>query len=212
MPTILRVHGSSGFRVSDIHDFLYRIEYAYDSLYAFEAFIDGWRRVAQKWPHPFVEFSPPWFPPTVLLGRIRFLGSWPPTPETIAAVVPPRDQLVLRSARFESTGSWDFLGKLNPLEVVRQYLNDRHERRKDREYREPAEARKLELENKLLENRVIRERIAIGKELGATEQDLVPLLNELVHRPLRELDRAQNDLLIEVAELIQLDEDNPKRD
>ena len=32
----------------------------------------------------------------------------------------------------ESPGFWEFLGSLNPLEVIRRYLNDRHERAKDR--------------------------------------------------------------------------------
>jgi hypothetical protein len=110
--------------------------------------------------------------------------------------------LILRGVRLESPGFWDFVGKLNPLEVIRQYLNDRHERRKDRSYREAAEARKLDLENQLLENKVIRERIQIAQELGATEEDLAPLLNEFVYRPLNGLDVPQDRDLIEIAEFI----------
>lgn len=45
------------------------------------------------------------------------------------------------------------------------------------------------------------ERIKIAKELGATEQDLAPLLNELVFRPLRALDRHQDRGVIEHAEV-----------
>jgi hypothetical protein len=124
-------------------------------------------------------------------------------PEAVASAVLARDRLVLRRARFESPGFWEFLGTLNPLEVLRQYLNDRHERRKDGSYREAAEARRLELENRLLENRVIRERMEMARQLGASDADLAPLLNELVYRPLRALNRAQDEGIIEVAELIQ---------
>ena len=83
--------------------------------------------------------------------------------------------------------------------MIRQYLNDRHERRRDREYRDAAEARRLELENRLLENRVISERIEIARSLGAGDSDLAPLLTELVHRPLRALNGAQDEGLIESA-------------
>lgn len=126
----------------------------------------------------------------------------------VASLVPGRDRLVLHSARFESPGFWEFLGALNPLEVIRQYLNDRHERRRDREYRDAAEARRLDLENCLLENRVLRERIEIAKSLGATDSDLAPLLNELVYRPLRALNVAQDEGFIKSAVII---EENRKR-
>jgi hypothetical protein len=54
-----------------------------------------------------------------------------------------------------SPGFWDFLGKLMPLETIRQYLNDRHERAKDREYRNEAEEKRLDLENRLLEMKIV---------------------------------------------------------
>jgi hypothetical protein len=95
------------------------------------------------------------------------------------------------------------LGALNPLEVLRQYLSDRHERRKDREYRESAEQRRLALENLSLENKVLSERVKIAKELGATDRDLAPLLNGLVFNPLVSLDRHQDRGIIEYAEVIE---------
>lgn len=59
--------------------------------------------------------------------------------------------LIVREVHLSSPGFWSFLGALNPLEALRNFLNDRHERQKDRKYRELAEASKLELENRLLE-------------------------------------------------------------
>src|SRR4051794_21952202 len=42
------------------------------------------------------------------------------------------EPLVVQRVVLESPGIWEFLGTLNPLEVLRKYLNDRHERQKDR--------------------------------------------------------------------------------
>ena len=63
---------------------------------------------------------------------------------------------------------------------------------RDREYREDAEKRKLRLENLEREDHVLAGRIKMAKELGATKDDLAPLLNELVFRPLEALDRHQD--------------------
>lgn len=93
------------------------------------------------------------------------------------------------------------MGTLNPLEVIRKYLNDRHERRKDREYRESAERRRLALDNLSVETRVISERVRLAKELGATERDLASLLNELIYKPLGRLDRYQDKDIIARAEI-----------
>ena len=82
------------------------------------------------------------------------------------------------------------------------YLNDRHERQKDHAYRAENEKRRLELENSLLENKVLRERIDMAKSIGVTDQELTPLLNELVYKPLRRLDGPQDRGAIETAELV----------
>jgi hypothetical protein len=126
---------------------------------------------------------------------------WPPTIQEIASFVPRAEQLVLASVKINSPGSWDFIGALNPFEVLRKYLNDRHERRKDHDYRESAEQRRLTLENLSLENKILSERIRIAKELGATDRDLAPLLNELVFKPLLTLDRYQDKGIIGHAEI-----------
>jgi len=94
------------------------------------------------------------------------------------------------------------LGTLNPLEVLRKYLNDCDERRKDHEYRDSAEKRRLVLENLSLENRVISERVRLAKEIGATDSDLAPLLNELIYKPLVALDRYQDKGVIEHTEIL----------
>jgi hypothetical protein len=122
----------------------------------------------------------------------------------IASLVPISEQLVLARVRLQSPGFWDFIGVGKSLEVIRRYINDRHERRKDRKYREGAEARKLELENLKLETEILGNRIKLVKDLGATEHDLAPLLNELLYRPLERLDRHQDRGIIKNAEVPKL--------
>ena len=49
---------------------------------------------------------------------------------------------------------------------------------------------------------MVRERIEIAKNIGVTDQELTPLLNELVYKPLRRLDGPQDRGAIETAELL----------
>jgi hypothetical protein len=84
------------------------------------------------------------------------------------------------------------MGSLNPLEVLRQYLNDRHRRRQDRDYREAHEQQRLGLENLLLENQVLRERMEMVRELGLPDHHLTPLLNRLVYEPFQRVDVVED--------------------
>lgn len=91
----------------------------------------------------------------------------------------PEYRLELRRVSIQSPGFWEFVGALNPLQQLREYLKDRHERRKDREYRERAEKDKLRLDNELLqrqilekENSLLHEQIAIMRELGFSDAEL----------------------------------------
>ena len=158
----LRVHGEGDVEVELVAAFLSDLEHAYDSALLFDATIDGMRRAARDFPFPRYPFALDFgWPP----GRrgVRRTRDWPPTPEEVASFVPRSEQLVLSAVSLASPGFWEFLGTLNPLEILRKYLNDRHERRKDRDYRESAERRRLELENLTLESRVLSERIRIAK-------------------------------------------------
>ena len=156
-----------------------------------ENLVDGLQR------HDRFMFGPFWFAwPWVTVGsrRKRGLGAFE-EPASVSSLVRPSDRIVLLRVKLESPGEWDFLGKLNPLDVIRQWVADAHERRKDKEYREAAERERLRLENGILENQIIRERIQIARELGATEEVLAPVLNELIIKPLNAVSRQQNHQL-----------------
>jgi hypothetical protein len=112
------------------------------------------------------------------------------------------ERLILSSVKLASPGFWEVLGTLNPLEVTRQYLNDRHERRKDRDYRESAEKRRLELENFSRETKLISEWISIAKEAGLTPREIAAMLKALVYDPLVALDHYQDREIIDSAEIV----------
>jgi len=47
-------------------------------------------------------------------------------------VILPEDRLRIHRIAIKSPGFWEFFGNINPLEVLRKYLCDRHERKKMR--------------------------------------------------------------------------------
>ena len=63
------------------------------------------------------------------------------------------------------------------------------------------------LENLSLETRAIADRVRLAKEMGATDRDLAPLLNELIYKPVADLGRYQDRAVIQHAEIISDDVD-----
>jgi hypothetical protein len=191
----LRINGHGQVEVELVTAYLFDLKHAYDSILVFESVVEGMGRV--PWPRLSMVFG--W--PVASRRGPKYTPGWPPTPKQVASFVPRKQQLVLSAVNLASPGFWEFLGTLNPLEVLRQYLNDRNERRKDREYRDSAEKTRLFFENVILKSKAISSAVKVAREdLGATDEDLAPLLNELIYRPLANLDRHQDKHLIEDAE------------
>jgi hypothetical protein len=203
----LRVHGHGGIEVDLATAYLRDLHHAYDSIIVFEATIDGLRRMYREFPFRISPFGQGLGWPLASRRAIRFIHDWPPSPAEISSLVPSSEHLVLSAVNLGSPGFWEFLGSLNAFETLRKWLNDRHERRKDREYRESAEQRRLAAENLQCESAAIRERIQIARELGFTDRDLAPLLNELVLKPLAALGNHQDKGTIEHAEILRLPDD-----
>jgi hypothetical protein len=135
--------------------------------------------------------------------KIRRLKVNPVTPFIEAE----EDRLRLVAVEFHSPGFWEFLGKLNPLEVLRQYLNDRHQREKDEKYRNAAEKRKLQLENErgsidnsVLKLKFVREFIDTCRHAGVSEAEIQALVKEHALAPLIRLDAVAAQGLITYAE------------
>lgn len=104
----------------------------------------------------------------------------------------PANRLVLSGAELGSPGFWEFLGSMNPLEIIRKYLQDRHERRKDLEYRNEQERREKEVEILLDVTELMEKCIELAKRAGAPSYIVASLFNELVGRPLAALGELQD--------------------
>ena len=113
------------------------------------------------------------------------------------SLVPPAERLVLSKVNIQSPGFWEFFGSLNPLNQLREYLKDRHERRKDRDWREAQEKRKGDLDIMEKENTFLNAHIKTLKELGYSDIEIRQMLNKLVLQPLQTLDKYQDNGQIE---------------
>jgi hypothetical protein len=108
--------------------------------------------------------------------------------------------LGLRRVRLESPGAWDLLGKLNPLETIREFLNDRH-RRKIENAKLPYEMAALELDNRLRELEIVQRQIEIAKSAGISERRLKSMMRTLIDRPFKQLAAAEQNGIIADAHL-----------
>ena len=98
-----------------------------------------------------------------------------------------RGDLLVYKVSMHSPLDLSFIGNLNPLEVIRNYLKDRHERKMDRAYKSPLEAEQLQLKNLLLRSQVESASIdnwerllRIARENGATETQIQKLLDSRI--------------------------------
>jgi hypothetical protein len=187
----MRVHSYGGVRAHRIRQFLADVEYAYNGLCGFDTTLarieSGERYWRRYFPFP---FYPPAIGPSPVLGR-----------DEVAALVAPRERLVVRTVRLESPGFWDFLGKTFSLEALNDWLSGR-QRRRDHARREPHRNRMDDLEYEDRVTEVVLNRYRAAREMGFDPDDLAPLLNELVEQPLRELERHQDSGLIQRTEIL----------
>ena len=161
------------------------LEYVYNNLYAWELLVDQTRGDS----------------PTTIWRPRRGVGLRRiPKPEQ---VVLPDDRLYLSKIEIASPGSAEIIGALNPLETLRKYLQDRHARRQNKEYRESAEAQRLALENERLRIEVVKDKVDLLRSLGVPEDKIRAALSQHIVEPLERLDRLQEAGLIETAKAIE---------
>jgi hypothetical protein len=184
----LRVLSSGGIAVSDARCLLDAFQSAYEGVASLEMMLESGANdlVGEMWK----------------TSRVAFGQSSDPLGDQSLMLL-PSERLVLAAVELHSPGFWDFVGKVNPLRILLEYLRDRHERRKDKDYRNSAEAEKLRLENERrhLENQqlameVLQRHITLARGLGISRRDLVPLVNARVLAPLDRLAQLQDSGLI----------------
>ena len=117
------------------------------------------------------------------------------------------DRLRLVAVEFHSPGFWEFIGNCNPLNVLRQYLNDQHEREKDFDYRNYEEQRKLaiandsgETENAHRRLELIDKYIATCRSANVPENIIQANVIEHATSPLKRLDSVASYGLITHSE------------
>jgi hypothetical protein len=161
----LRIEGQGGVTAAQMRELLAVLDGAYASVSRAETFVRrelSSARAARRWARR-------WGPPELFLPFTGYRFGGPATIESI----PVSHPLVVSRVMLSSPGFWEFLGSLNPLEVLRQYLNDRHERRKDDRFRSPAEAERLAIENASRKLDVVRQYLDLQREyadeLGAVQ-------------------------------------------
>jgi hypothetical protein len=108
----------------------------------------------------------------------------------------PNDDLFLEGIHLASEGWMDVIGKWDPLQTIKDYFLIL------RDWKQ--EQHKSYLQNQLLENQVIRERIAILKEAGFSETEIRDFVNDHIRVPLNELRSYQEKGLVTGADLKKL--------
>lgn len=181
---LLRVEGPRLGYVHEIVDLLNDFEHAYNNFYVFSSLVSAVEKTDSVYIY---RRSSPKFS---LIAKSK-----------VASFVLPEDRLRLYRIEFNSPGFWEFAGSLNPLEVMRNWVADNHERRKDRDYRESLEAERLHLENEKLKTDVVRNQVALLRENGVPEEKIREALTQYIMEPLNRLERHQDAGMIGGAQL-----------
>lgn len=167
---ILRIESSGNITVKDVLVFLKSIDLLYKNVSVFEKFREG----------------------AVGLLAAQYGGAPQIDDAAFLAETKKVDPLVVLSVEIHSPGFWEFLGGLNPLEQIRKYLNDRHERIKDETYRNAEEHRKLKLENMNMAVEVARNLKTLLREMGVSEEETKRTIEAHIIPALKGLSRAQD--------------------
>jgi hypothetical protein len=190
---LLRVHSYGDIAVRELREFLDDFEYAYNGICGFATVVAQVEAAyfvrSRRLRGSFLPFSPSWWAPLTY------------SREQAASLVLSRDLLVVRAARLESPGFWDFVGKTLSLEALNNWLTGRQERR-ERRARAPHVRRMEDLEYEDRVTQVVLHQYQAAREMGMTDEDLAPVRNQLIAKPLRQLDRHQDSGLIQGTELL----------
>ena len=177
--------------VSEFARFLNDLERAYLALY----FLPTERRAREeRWELPASITLFQYDLSTAGLNTWRDMAEFP---------VYPEDRLELARIRIESPGWAEVVGALNPLQQIREYLKDRHERAKDHAWRGDAEKEKALLENDILRAQAESARMGAIKEFydllghaGVQPEERQRLLWQRFGLPLQRLGHHQDTGLL----------------
>jgi hypothetical protein len=115
----------------------------------------------------------------------------------------PPDQLEITKIKIQSPGWIELVASLNPLQQIREYLKDRHERKKDKEWRWEFEKQRAMAELEVLKNQArhkefgaINEFYCILKDMDMDQEKINEIIWERIGAPLSRLARHQDSGLL----------------
>lgn len=170
------------------------LEYAYNGAVAFETIL---RRLSRD-----PEADRPW---SYYGWRRKSFGTFVLNRQEVASLVHPRSRLRFHAASLASPGFWDFIGKSLSVEAISSALNERQQR-SELGRQEPYRRRMENLDEVDRETEVILGRYRALREMGVEDEELIPLRNELLERPFRELAPHVDSGLIEDVEVLEHDD------
>ena len=197
---VLTVEAVRGGTVAEIRAYLEAAEDAYNNLYALDILTNRVREVVRDASNSGYKGK----------GRKPNFRTIKPL-KAVDNLVLPEDRLRLSSVVIQSPGIWEFLGALNILEVIRNSLNDRHERKKDADYRNDFEKERLFLENQRLLTEAIRNYAQAMREFNVPEEQIRQVVAEHGYNFLSRLDAFQDSDLIGGASIRRVNERNRYR-
>ena len=222
--TTLRIKAERLGTVSEVKNLLADLENAYNSIYAFDFLVDSviydrernfrqlderfhrmrryWKEFSNRKDFPHDPFFYELFWEDNLNRQQYILPSLLELQSKIdiEKIILPNDRLVISKVNIQSPGFWEFLGGLNPLQQIREYIKDRHERKKDKDYRSRQEEELGDLSIEEKRNNIINQRIDMLKKLGYSDIEIRQLVTAMVITPLKELDKHQDNGQIEGPE------------
>jgi hypothetical protein len=218
----LRIKAEKLGTISEVTSLLFDLETAYNSIYAFDFLIDTlvshrernfrqiderfhrlrsyWKDFSSRKDFPFDRYLYEMFFEDYALGRPN--STLPNLLELqskidIEKIILPSDRLIISKVNIQSPGFWEVLGSLNPLQQIREYIKDRHERKKDNKYKSRQEEELAELEITEHRDRIINQRIETLRGLGYSDAEIRQFVTAMVIQPLNRLGGHQDNGQIE---------------
>ena len=110
--------------------------------------------------------------------------------------------LELNGVVLQSPGWWEFLGSLNPLKAIMDYMNMRHEQAKDNTYRNRLDQERKVIENDILRVELFQKAVEALRTASVPPEDIAAIARDYYVVPLLRLESLQDRQLIERIELV----------
>lgn len=149
-----KIYGETLGATHDVISLLYALEKNYNSILAYEKVLinEGYR------------FKLHGNCNTDDLKRFYFDLKKKQNNNNISDLISDNDFLIIDKVNFNSPGFWEVIGNCNPLRQIRKYIEERHERQRDKKYnwemdkmRQEAEIEEIQLHNDMMRLTIIKE-------------------------------------------------------